>query len=56
MPLQKQFWGAIYCRVCDKFGVNWSLNYELQPDEELDAFFAKAPSPNKPKVEKEELR
>ncbi|MDD2970016.1 MAG: VOC family protein [Lachnospiraceae bacterium] len=28
MPLSKQFWGATYGQLTDKFGVLWSLNYE----------------------------
>lgn len=29
MPLAKQFWGAIYGQVTDKFGVSWMLNCEV---------------------------
>ena len=29
MPLEKQFWGALYGQVTDKFGINWMLNCEL---------------------------
>lgn len=28
MPLAKQFWGATYGQLTDKYGVLWSLNYE----------------------------
>lgn len=28
MPLSKQFWGATYGQLTDKYGVLWSLNYE----------------------------
>ncbi|HEY3421473.1 MAG TPA: VOC family protein [Methanomassiliicoccales archaeon] len=31
MPLQKMFWGALYASFADKFGVNWMINYDLQP-------------------------
>jgi PhnB protein len=31
MPLQKMFWGALYASFTDKFGVNWMINYDLQP-------------------------
>jgi len=26
MPLAKQFWGALYGQVVDRFGVNWMIN------------------------------
>ena len=28
MPLAKQFWGATFGMLQDKFGVNWMFNYE----------------------------
>jgi PhnB protein len=28
MPLGKQFWGATYGQLTDKFGVSWVFNYE----------------------------
>ena len=28
MPLAKQFWGATYGQITDKFGVLWVFNYE----------------------------
>lgn len=28
MPLGKQFWGATYGQLTDKYGVLWALNYE----------------------------
>lgn len=28
MPLAKQFWGAIFGMLQDKFGVNWMFNHE----------------------------
>jgi PhnB protein len=31
MPLQKMFWGALYASFTDKFGINWMVNYDLQP-------------------------
>ena len=31
MPLQKAFWGALYASFSDKYGVNWMINYDLQP-------------------------
>lgn len=30
MPLEKQFWGAIFGMVEDKFGVKWMFNHELE--------------------------
>ncbi len=29
MPMQKQFWGALYGQVIDRFGVSWMINCEL---------------------------
>jgi PhnB protein len=29
-PLEKQFWGAIFGMVEDKFGVKWMFNHELE--------------------------
>lgn len=28
MPLAKQFWGATYGQLTDRYGVLWALNYE----------------------------
>jgi PhnB protein len=30
MPLEKQFWGAIFGMLKDKFGVSWMFNHELK--------------------------
>jgi PhnB protein len=30
MPLEKQFWGAMFGMVKDKFGVTWMFNHELK--------------------------
>ena len=27
MPVEKQFWGAVYGSLIDKYGVNWGFNY-----------------------------
>ena len=27
MPLQDMFWGAYFCSLTDKFGVQWMVNY-----------------------------
>ena len=37
MPLERQFWGALYGRLRDPFGHHWSLISEMAPvsDEEL---------------------
>lgn len=32
MPLEKQFWGALFGVVTDKFGVEWMFNYPLEPE------------------------
>lgn len=29
MPLEPQFWGALFGVVTDKFGVEWMLNYQI---------------------------
>lgn len=29
MPVQEMFWGARYCHLKDRFGVNWSMNQPL---------------------------
>ena len=31
MPLQDQFWGAVFGMLQDKFGVNWMFNYSVKP-------------------------
>lgn len=30
MPLEKQFWGAIFGVLTDKYGVEWMLNYQME--------------------------
>ena len=37
MPLERQFWGALYGRLRDPFGHEWSLIAQMEPvsDEEL---------------------
>lgn len=30
MPLAKQFWGATYGQLKDKYGVSWSFSYEVR--------------------------
>ena len=32
MPVEKQFWGAVYGSFVDKFGVGWGIHYQL-PEE-----------------------
>lgn len=27
LPLDRQFWGAKYAKLTDKYGVNWDMNY-----------------------------
>jgi len=29
-PIQKQFWGALFGMVMDKFGLCWMFNYEIK--------------------------
>ena len=29
MPLEKQFWGALFGQVKDKYGISWMINCEL---------------------------
>jgi PhnB protein len=29
MPVEKQFWGAVYGSLIDRFGVSWGFDYEL---------------------------
>jgi len=29
MPMQKQFWGAFFGMVRDRFGINWMINCEV---------------------------
>ena len=29
MPVEKQFWGAVYGSLVDKFGIGWGLHYQL---------------------------
>jgi PhnB protein len=28
MPMEKQFWGAIFGMVTDKYGIHWMINCE----------------------------
>ncbi|HZS42962.1 MAG TPA: VOC family protein [Candidatus Paceibacterota bacterium] len=28
-PLEKQFWGALFGMVTDKYGIEWMINYQL---------------------------
>ena len=30
MPLQDMFWGAYFGSFCDKYGINWMINYQNQ--------------------------
>jgi PhnB protein len=30
MPIEKQFWGAFFGLVTDKYGVEWMLNYQIE--------------------------
>jgi len=32
MPIQDMFWGAYYGTLTDKFGINWMLNYNSNPN------------------------
>lgn len=32
MPLEKQFWGALFGVITDKFGFEWMLNYQMEPE------------------------
>ncbi|MBI4122372.1 MAG: VOC family protein [Parcubacteria group bacterium] len=32
MPLEKQFWGALFGVITDKFGFEWMLNYPMEPE------------------------
>jgi len=29
MPVDSTFWGAVFGSLTDKYGINWSLNYQL---------------------------
>jgi PhnB protein len=31
MPLENQFWGALFGMLVDKFGVQWMINYQENP-------------------------
>jgi PhnB protein len=33
MPLDKTFWGAYFGMFTDKFGIQWMVNYELNPQQ-----------------------
>ncbi len=30
MPLGEQFWGALFGALTDKFGISWSLNFQVE--------------------------
>jgi PhnB protein len=30
MPLEKQFWGALFGVVTDKYGIEWMFNYQIE--------------------------
>lgn len=30
MPLEMQFWGALYALFIDKFGISWMVNYDCE--------------------------
>jgi len=32
MPLEKTFWAALFGMFVDKFGINWMVNYDEQPE------------------------
>jgi len=32
MPLEKTFWGSYFGNLTDKFGIQWMVNYELDPE------------------------
>ena len=29
MPLQETFWGSYFGMCCDKFGINWMINFDM---------------------------
>lgn len=31
MPLEKAFWGALFGVVTDKYGIEWMLNFQMEP-------------------------
>lgn len=31
MPMEKTFWGAYFGMLTDKFGINWMVNYDVEP-------------------------
>ncbi len=33
MPLEKQFWGALFGVITDKYGIEWMLNYQMEAAE-----------------------
>lgn len=33
MPVERQFWGAVYGDLVDKFGIGWGLHYQMTEDE-----------------------
>lgn len=34
-PLEKTFWNALFGDLTDKFGINWLMNYQLEPIAEV---------------------
>jgi PhnB protein len=34
-PLEKTFWNALFGDLTDKFGINWLMNYQLEPITEV---------------------
>lgn len=29
MPVEEQFWGAVYGSLIDKFGIGWGFHYDI---------------------------
>ncbi len=32
MPLEKTFWGAFFGMITDKYGIEWMVNYQFEPE------------------------
>jgi PhnB protein len=32
MPMNKTFWGSYFGMFSDRFGINWMINYDEQPN------------------------
>jgi PhnB protein len=30
MPVETQFWGAVYGSLIDRFGINWGFHFDLE--------------------------